>query len=206
MKGVEEIKSWLTDERLMFRFTALYLTGLALFLLAWVVGYYLLPEGVLQGVLGASRLAGSDRPSEPVREAVKIFILNLFPLVFIVAANYTLRIKSFPLGYIIPLAYMVLYGITIGTNSFSVPMTVRMPPSFAVLQRSGLYEMAAYALLAAATATISRYRLVRFSSPAEEMPAGEIPGFSNTQKLGVGLAVLILLVASWHEALMLFSS
>ncbi len=41
-----------------------------------------------------------------------------------------------------------MYAITLGTNSFSIPMEAPMAPSLNVFYRSGLYEMMAGVLIA----------------------------------------------------------
>lgn len=185
----------LCHERLSIRFAALLGLGLVLFLLAWTLGYLLLPEGVLRGRTGAGTLAGEEAAGSFLAEFLRILALNLVPMVMIVAANRVLKVGCYPLGYVIPLFYLILYGITLGTNSFSIPMPERMAPSPAVLGRSGLYEMAAYMLAAAATYHIPAYRARRLIPPDSEKIVPE-PSFRRAVDWGGAAAALALLLAA----------
>jgi hypothetical protein len=54
---------------------------------------------------------------------------------------------GYPLGYYVPLEWAMLYAGLLGTHSFGLPIPGgRLPPSFAVLVRSGPYEIAAFIL------------------------------------------------------------
>jgi len=85
-------------------------------------------------------------------------------------------------------------------------MPERMAPSLAVFGRSGLYEMAAFTLLAVATCSINLYEVTRFIPPTYE-PVTPKPKFSLTleQWVGLGLAIAILLAANAREAYMILT-
>jgi hypothetical protein len=70
-------------------------------------------------------------------EFFKIFSLNLLAFSFIVLGNYILKVKNFAFGYLVPLAWIILYGVTLGTNSFAISMTARIFPTLKVFWRSG---------------------------------------------------------------------
>lgn len=121
-----------------------------------------------------------------------------------VAANYVLRINQVPLGYIIPIFWFINYGLILGSNSFTFALPQRVGPSLYVLQRSGIYEMAAYILIACATYNFSRYEIKRlFKTNPEEIKA-EIKTVPQ-QYMGIILAVLILLLANLREVIMIFN-
>ena len=94
----------------------------------------------------------------------------------------------------------------LGTNSFSIPLPERMAPSLAVFGRTGLYEIAAYVLIAVATYSLPLYKAKRFFPPKSE-PIIPKPKFSLTLKqwVGLGLAIAVLLVANAREAYMIVS-
>lgn len=185
--------SLLLHQNITIRFLALYLAGLLLFLLAWEVSYQFMPEGLLQGKSAASKLAGSGAAPNLWLEWVKIVGINLLSCSLVVGANFVMVRGRFPLGYLIPLEWFIYYGILLGTNSFSIPMDSPMAPSFAVLGRSGLYEITAYTLVAVATYSISRYRI-------------ENQRISKKEKLSIGLAMIILLASNMREAVMVMLS
>ena len=200
------MKGLLYHERLYVRFLALFGLGAALFTLTWTLSYFFLPEGVLRGRTGSAMLAGDEAAGSFVAEWLKIVTLNLMAGSLIVVANRIYRYRGYPLGYIIPLAWLTVYAVFLGTNSFSIPLPERMAPSLAVLGRSGLYEMAAFMLVAVATYSINLYEVTRLI-PADYVPVTPKPRFSLTleQWVGLGLAIVVLLAATAREAYMIMS-
>ena len=195
------MKRLLCHERLYVRFLALFGLGAVLFTLAWTLSYLFLPEGVLRGRTGGAVLAGDEAAGSFLAEWLRIVAVNLVGGSLIVLANRIYRYKGFPLGYIIPLAMLTMYAICLGTNSFSIPLPERMAPSLAVFGRTGLYEMAAYALVAVATYSINLYEVTRFVPPTYG-PVTPKPKFSLTieQWVGLGLGIAVLLAANACEA------
>ena len=200
------MKRLLCHERLYVRFLALFGLGAVLFTLTWTLSYYFLPEGVLRGRTGSAILAGDEAAGSFSAEWLRIVALNLMAGSLIVLANRIYRYKGYPLGYIIPLAWLTVYAVFLGTNSFSIPLPERMAPSLAVLGRSGLYEMAAFMLVAVATYSINLYEVTRLI-PADYVPVTPKPRFSLTleQWVGLGLAIVVLLAATAREAYMIMS-
>jgi hypothetical protein len=196
----------LCHEKLSVRFLMLFLLGTIVFMLAWILSYYLLPEGVLRGRTGSAVLAGDSAARTFVAEWARIMAVNLAVGSLIVLANRILRFRGFPLGYLIPLIWLVQYGVLLGTNSFSIPLPGRMQPSLAVFRRAGPYEMTAYILAAAATYSLSLYRGERLFPPQSE-PILPKPEFSLTRAdyIGMCLAVLVLIAADAWEAQMIVS-
>lgn len=187
------------------RFLALLGLGTALFVLAWTLGYYLLPEGFLRGRSGAAALAGEEAAPSFTLEFLRIAAINLVMMVIVIYANRLLLVRGYPLGYLLPLIWSVNYALTLGTNSFSIPLPEPMAPSFAVLGRSGPYEIAAYILAATATYGISANRFKRLIPPDSE-PIEPRPVFAeNVSWLGMALAVALLIAANAYEAQMIVS-
>ena len=90
----------------------------------------------------------------------------------------------------------------LGTNSFTLSIGGRLPPSMAIFGSSGLYEIAAYVLAATATVSISRYRLVGtwYKQTTEKMVAPKSRSVLRERNVGVLLAVAILAIACGWEA------
>lgn len=188
-------------DRLVIRFWALYGVGLLLFFVAWTVSYYVLPEGVLRGRTVAAVLAGQDAADTFFLEFVRIAGLNLLiATVCVLVPNRLVSVGRLPLGYLPPLLWAVMYGVVIGTNSFTISGLERLAPSLAVFGRSGLYEIAAYCLLAASTHDIALSRSPHVFSMRSE-PIVPRPSLRDGVHLpGVITALLLLLAACAWEA------
>jgi hypothetical protein len=197
------MKRPLLHSKLPVRFLSLYVLSTAIFLMAWTMSYYTLPEGILRGRTGAQLLAGNEPADSFLLEWLRIAAINLAAGTLFVIGPNLLRSHGYPMGYATPLAWAILYGIYLGTNSFTFPLPEgRMPPSLAVLLRSGPYEIAAYVLAAVSTYSLPRFelkgrffheRLVAISPPSRK-------AFSKEQWLGLAAAVMILLLANGYEA------
>lgn len=193
----------LGNKKVVIRFISLYCLGLVLFLLSWTLGYLFLPDGILRaaGVFGV--LAGNTIADSVWSEFITIFGFNLFSFVFILIGNYILRVNSFAFGYLVPLAWMIVYGVTLGTNSFSIPLDERMAPTLAVFGRSGLYEMMAAVLLAVATNSISVNKSNSFFSKSKPIPKDERVHLKKEQWVAICIAILLLAGAAFWEAYMI---
>jgi len=195
------MKKFLCDERLWVRWLALSGVAALLFITAWALSYRLLPEGILRGRTAASMLAGETAAATFLVEWGRIFAVNLVMGSLILAANRVLRFNGFALGYLIPLVWSVIYGITLGTNSFAIPLAQRLAPSFAVLERAGVYEILAYLL-----ASVATYRWPLYESPqlfvTNVTPVMPRPSLSlpRAERLGLLVAVIILALANAWEA------
>ncbi|HNT75081.1 MAG TPA: stage II sporulation protein M [Anaerolineae bacterium] len=110
--------------------------------------------------------------------------------------------RDYPLGYSTVTLLALLFAVTLGTNSFTLSTGGKQPPTFAIFTSSGLYEITAYLLAAAATLSLAKYRLVG-QWPKQTVEAVVIP---PTQPLirerfwGLLAAILILVLATGWEA------
>ena len=203
----ERIGDCLGHPNVLVRFLSLMAFGTVLFLLAWTAGYYLLPAGVFHTGAEAqleSRGLGGIAGSV-FDESLGIFLNNLLPVVLIALSNLVLRVNGIPLGYIVPLFNLVGYGLFIGTNSFLIPYPERLAPTFAILERSGPYEMTALVMIAVATAAWPRYSVHRiFRTEPERLPGA--PHVTWQQVLVLLLGIALLAGAAWREASMIVGS
>lgn len=140
--------SYVNHDDPLVRFVALWVVCAVLFVAAWYVGYYLLPEGLLRGKSAASALP--EYAESVWAEFLTIFGWNLAVALLVVAAN-TFRSVRTPLGYLVVAVNWVQGGLVWGTGSLLVG-TGRFAPSLSVaFGRSGLYELTAYVAVAVAT-------------------------------------------------------
>jgi hypothetical protein len=189
-------------ERLLIRFLALGTIGAVVLLGTWTVGYLALAEGILRGRTAAAALVGEGAASSFWAEWARIASVNLVVGTLPVLANATFAYRGYPLGYLPPLLWAALYGVTLGTNSFTLPLSAPMAPSLAVFGRSGIYEIAAYTLVAVSTHTLPRHLVTRFIPPTSQ-PCGSWTRslLNREQWLGIFLAIALLLAANAWEAL-----
>jgi hypothetical protein len=200
------LTKYLGHENLIIRFTSLLTVGIILFLIAWLLGYYCLPEGVFRAGAEAqmSRSALSSSSTSLLEEWFKIFRANMLPVVFILMGSMLIKVNGISFGYFVALYNITVYGIFVGTNSFAIPHPVRMGPSLDILGRSGPYEMTALILLAAATFFWPRFEVKRiFQTNPERVHPG--PHFSWMDVVGIALGVGILMTSNWIEAKMIMN-
>ncbi len=205
-KKLKPLSELFLNSNVIIRFASLLTVGCILFILAWSVGYNVLPEGAFRAGAEAhmARSSLDDTSQTIVAEWAKIMHANLIPILLIVFGSLLIKINSIPLGYVIALYNVILYGLFVGTNSFAIPYTERMPPSFAILERSGPYEMTALMLLAAATGTWSLFEVKRLFRTVPErivLP----PRFKLSDFAAVLLGIGLMMAANWREAAMIMS-
>lgn len=189
----------LCHKKLSIRFLTLFGINTIIFLIAWFLSYTFLPDAILRGRTGAA-IIGDKAASSFLAEFLKIAAYNLFVMGMIIAANWTLRVRCYPLGYLIPFYLVIVYAVTLGTNSFAIPLDGRMAPTFDVLARSGVYEIIAYMLMAASTYAITAYRVKRFIPPDSEQIEPQPNLFRDIHWAGFTTAILLLLAANAWEA------
>ena len=153
---------YLLHNKLPVRFGALLITTMLFLFGSWALSYLLLPEGILRGRTAAQMLAGDDLLGGSVwLEGLRIFGLNLLiMLIVMVAPNFIRNTNRYPIGYTTVIAIAMIYGVTLGTDSFTIPMGGKIAPTLALFGRSGWLEISAYVLAVASTYSIARWQIV----------------------------------------------
>jgi hypothetical protein len=150
--------TWLTDDRLLLRFSTALLIGVAVNLIAWTLGYVFLPQGTLSGATLATRLPIGETGGAG-RIFLEIFLFNLLAAGGASAAANLFRVGQLPLGYIYAWGNWALFGLFLGTDSFEVVGRGKLAPSLIQLLGSkGFYEISAYTLIASATISLFIFR------------------------------------------------
>lgn len=193
------LQRYLMHDKLLVRFGLLMGVVSLIFLGVWTASYFLLPEGILRGKSAAQNLAGNDLAGGSVwLEWLRILAINLLAMILIIVANLFRTGGNIPLGYITVILHSVIFGVVIGTNSFTLSQGGKLPPSIGIFGSSGIYEIAAYAFASAATSSISKYRLVGKSG--EKITTPKIPSVIRERNVGILLALVILAIACGWEA------
>jgi hypothetical protein len=144
----ERIGRYVNHDDVLVRFVSLWLVVAGVFTAAWILSYYLLPQGFLRG---GNPAATADYAGSVSREFLTLFGWNVAVSLIAVVAN-TLRSLHTPLGYVIQVVQAPRYGATWGTGSLAIGTGERIAPSLAVLvERSGPMEITAFVAIVVAT-------------------------------------------------------
>lgn len=211
MPGASRLRSlwrfarrYLAHPNIWVRCASLLAFELAVLLVTWTIGYYLLPEAAFRSAaqtqLEAKNLG--DVATTVLQEWRGIWLHNMIPLVLIALVNLALRVGGMPLGYSLSLFQILGYGLFLGTNSFLIPYPQRLAPTLAIMRRAGPYEMVALALVAAATARWSLFEM----RDAQQTELHRVPGAPGIKWMEVAVAllgVILLAGAAWIEASMI---
>lgn len=184
----------LADERLPLRFALLMLLATILFLASWSAAYAFLPEGLL--ARGSEvRMMGNEEVAATFWAELGFVVARNLPWVAVIALVNLLL--GYPFACLIPLVWVVFYGLILGTNSFAIPLAEPLAPSLAVLERAGPYEMSAFLFAAAATYPLSRISL----------PWRKVAGAGRVNWRAILLGLLLsgggVVLAAWREVAMM---
>ena len=199
------INEKLGGKSIIVRFMTLYIISLILFVLSWTISYLILPEGIIRGIGILPGMAGNVASETLIKEFLTIFGLNTVGWVLILIGNYILKVKNFSFGYLMPIAWMIMYGIVLGTNSFSISIGQKMAPSFSVLGRSGLYEMMAGVLFAVSTDFITANYSKDLKTSSKPIPKNQRGKMKRQNIIGIIISFIILSAAALREAYMIIN-
>ena len=136
----------------------------------------------------------------------RIFLWNLCIGCVPIAIGNLARLKGVPLGYLLVFYHWGMYGVLLGTNSFVIPGPGRFVPSLVTLfYGSGIYEISSYTLISSATFNLhALHEEPSAGSERTQKRKWRIPKFSKTELTLIALAVLILAVLNYYEAIHIF--
>jgi hypothetical protein len=197
-------KKLLLHEKIHIRFCSLLGIIAAIVFCAWALSYLLLPEGIIRGRNVGQALAGNELAGGSVwLEWLRIFAINLGVMIILIIAPNNFRTEGeYPLGYIAAALIAMMFGVILGTDSFTLSMGGKTPPTVEIFGKSGLYEIAAFVLAAAATVNIGKFRLVGKwpKQTIEAIVPSKDKRIVQERNVGVTLAITILILACGWEA------
>jgi len=142
------VERYVNHDDVLVRFVSLWVVVAGVFTAAWVLSYFLLPQGLLRG---GTPVAAADYTGSVSREFLTLFGWNVAVSLIAVAGN-TFRSVNTPLGYVIQVVQAPRYGAVWGTGSLAIGTGERIAPSLAVLvERSGPMEITAFVAIVVAT-------------------------------------------------------
>jgi hypothetical protein len=192
---------YVNHEDVLVRFGSMWLLVAAVFTVAWVGSYYLLPQGILRS---GNPVATAEYAGSVPREFLTLFAWNVGVSLVAVAAN-TFRSVNTPLGYLVLLVQTPQYGIVWGTGSLAVGSGARIAPSLSVLvERSGPLEITAVVAVVVATRGVMLWHQRSGPRWRESFDRVRSPRDWSLTRREWGLLVagyLLLAVANYREAL-----
>lgn len=196
MNIFKKIVKLFDHDKISIRLFSLFHFGLILLFLSWIIGYYLLSEGLLQDIRIINYITRDPSLLESTQEYIYYAVFYIGVFGFILLGNFIMKVKYFSYGYLIPLAWMVLYGLTVGTNSFLIPMEEAMAPSLAIIGQAGLHEILAASIMAVSTYDLNIYYAESLSSSSKRVPEKSRPELNKSHKRGIIAAFLVLLIVN----------
>jgi len=166
---------------------------------AYLLAYYLLPEGFLRGspMLSTARVVASSDTFWS--EMASTFLVNLGVVTALSVILNVLRVKGFSLGYIWPIFLAIQSGVVAGTNSFLLSdlTQVNVRDGMAASLSVGGLEFLGYRLIIASTVSLAAYQ---FSSWTQLRPT-KLKNFrdvrlSRAEVLCLIGGIVLLLVAA----------
>jgi len=171
---------------------------------AYLLGYYLLPEGFMRGSPGmwTARVAASGTFWS---QFASILLINLVLVILLSVILNVLQVKGFPLGYLYPIAFAVTTGLVSGTNSFLLSnlRQYNVWDGMALNLSIGGLEMLANILIIASTVSLGVYQ---FSSwwqwkPTKVMNLRDVR-LSRAEMLCLIGGIVLLIIAAYRETVM----
>jgi hypothetical protein len=200
---LERLGDYLNHENVFVRFVSLWVLLIVLFMGAWYVAYYFLPEGLLRPS-NTSRLL-PEYAGSVWAEFLTIFAINLAAAAVVAAMN-TLRSLRTPAGYVVVTIVWIQGAVIWGTNSLAI-QAGRLAPSLSVLLgRSGVFELTAYVAVAVATREVMIWHQrgkPRWREEFERVRSPRDWSLSRNEWLVLLGGIALLALANYREAVMI---
>lgn len=179
---------------------------------AYLVGYYWLPEGFLQGspVTTTGQVAAAATSFWGQFGLTLLFNLGWTTVVSVVL-NFN-QVKGLPAGYLYPLSLAIITGLISGTNSFvaSDLTHYNAREGQALALSIGGLEMLGYIFVIAATVKFGVYQYRswwRWSGewkPSKVMNLRDVR-LTTLEIICLAMGILLVIVGAYRETLMAFS-
>ncbi len=170
-----------------------------------LIGYYLLPEGVLRQtpLTYAGEIAATGKGFWAELGLTLLFNLGLVTLVG-VGANLQ-QVRGFPMGYLVPVVLGVVGGLITGTNSYVADDLSRYSAldGMALGLSIGGAEMLAYTIIIASTVKLGIYQYASLVDwrPTKAMSLRQVR-LSRQETLCLVIGVLLLIWAAYRETVL----
>lgn len=202
-RPLRTLGEYLNHDNVFVRFVALWLVLIVLFMGAWYVAYYFLPEGLLRSS-NTSRLL-PEYAGSVWAEFLTIFAVNVSTALVVAAMNVFRSLRT-PASYVVVTLVWSQGAVVWGTNSLAIEAG-RLAPSLAVLLgRSGIFELTAYVAVAVATRELMLWHQQDTPRWREEFERVRSPRdwhLSRNEWLVLLAGIALLAAANYREAVMI---
>ncbi len=157
MTFISGYKNLLSSESTWKRFIAIVLTFFFLFYSMVILSHLFLPEGILRGKNSGDLF---DTSTNIWISSLQIFFWNMISVVLLIVANlFANRRKEtepyISYGILCMIAWAVIDGLTLGTNSFGIyrentELPIKLLGTFDLANRAGMWELVGLNCIASA--------------------------------------------------------
>jgi len=178
---------------------------------AYLLGYYLLPEGFMRNSpqVTVGRLAATGTFWS---EFAMTLLFNLGSVVVISVILNLNQVKGFPMGYLMPISLGIMGGLIPGTNSFAASDLKQLNAwdGMALGISIGGLEMLAYILIIASTVSFGVYQYRSWwkwsgeGSSIKTMNLRDVR-LSRAELLCLVIGILLLFFAAYRETVMVMN-
>lgn len=188
----------------------LWLYGLymLLFNATYLIGYYILPEGLMRGSPQAA-LGRMATTGVFWSEFARTLLFNSVLVGGLAVVLNLYRVKDFPLGYALPITLGVVSGLVAGTNSFTSSdlRQFNAHDGMALALSVGNLEMLAYILVIASTVSLGmyQYRNWRDTKPTRSRRLRDVR-LTRAEAICFAFGIVLLIVAAYRETVMALSA
>lgn len=199
----------LTQQNVLRRVLWTYGIHVMLGLVAFVVGYFFLPEGILRGtpITALGEIVGQQK------DFWSQFLATIgfnFAIAFFVGAGLNLqRVNGFPTGYIFVFFAGIGGGLVAGTNSFVAqvisPYTLE---GWLVALRIGYLEFLGYTCIVAATIGVGLQNYTSWlpwKAKESKIKSWSDIRLSRQEIIWLVIGILLVLLAGYNETMLSFS-
>ncbi len=179
---------------------------------AYLIGFYLLPEGFMRAGPQVAVGGAIAQANSFWSQLVLTLLFNLVLMSGLAVFLNLNRVKTIPAGYLIPIVLGITGGLISGTNSFAASDLTRYNAweGMALGLSIGGLEMLAYVLIVAATANLTVYQYRSWWRWSGEWKPTRVRSFrelrlNRSEALTLAGAVLLLLAAAAKETTFSFT-
>lgn len=174
---------------------------------SFLVGYHLLPEGFMRGGYVGAIADFVAAPESFWPELGRTLLMNIGIVTALCVLLNLMKVKDFPLGYVLPIFLGITSGLVLGTNSFAVDDLSRysVREGLALGLSIGEVEMLGYILVIAATVELGVYQREswwRWSDKFVKVMDFRDIGLSTQEIVLLAIGILLVVFGAYRETAM----
>ncbi|MGB3905607.1 MAG: hypothetical protein WBB22_11850 [Anaerolineae bacterium] len=174
---------------------------------SFLIGYHLLPEGVMRGTPMGVIAEFVAAPESFWPEFGRTLVMNIGWVTVLCVLLNLMKVRGFSLGYFLPISLGIVSGLIVGTNSFAIDDLARysVREGMALGFSIGEVEILGYILVIAATVKLGIYQRDSWCKWSDRfvkvMDFGEIR-LSKREMLLLVMGVVLVVLGAYRETMM----